>query len=137
MDNNKIYLENIKKICVEKSNNHYNKSYKYKIYNNILSLPGIILPIVSGGITPFLTADVNIIFQPTIMIIIGILNSILSFFNFKTNIKIHNEKGNSFNDIVEKIDLLLINSNLIKEDDILNIKKEKENLDDEIINLNL
>ncbi len=137
MDNIKLYLENIKTVCVEKSNKHYKKSYKYKIFNNMLSLPGIILPIVSGGITPFLSNEINIIFQPTIMIIIGILNSIITFFNFKTNIKIHNEKGNSFNDIVEKIEFLLINTSLIKEDDILKIKQTKEHLDDEIINLNL
>ena len=100
------FLDDIKKDSITRSMSHDNKSRYDLYYYRLLSVPVMVLPIMSAALSQYLPEELNYI--PTGFLVcssaIGVVNTL---FNFGKSAQMHNEYAGRYSDFAKDIEYTL------------------------------
>ena len=101
-----LFLNNIKKECIERSKLHDEKSkYNLMCYRG-LSIPMMILPIISAGVSEYLNEDLKYI-STGLMVCSSAIGVVNTIYNFGKSSQQHNEYSGRYSDFSRDIDYTL------------------------------
>lgn len=102
------YISNIREQCIQEANRHDKAGYVTKNLNNYISLPAILVPLISAPIQgTFKDDDWTPYFSMSALVISSIFTGINSFFNYGTKSQKHFNFSGRYGDMVTDIDEIL------------------------------
>lgn len=91
-------------ICVEKSVLHDKKAKRHKFFHSIFGLPSILLPVTMAALTPILdTLEDGVIIQVSGLVLIGLVSSVNTFYNFDKRAAKHGDYSARYNELATDV----------------------------------
>ena len=100
------FLNDIKQECILRSKSHDNRSKNNLYYYRMLSMPTMILPIVSAGISQYIGKELNYI-STALMVCSSAIGVVNTLYNFGKSAAKHNEYSGRYSDFCKDIEYTL------------------------------
>lgn len=98
------YIDEVKRLCEQKSKMYDIASHKCKRKYNFYSLPTIVIPLLLSVVNPYISNQYEII-QSSGMALVSILTGLNTFYNYGKKCERYNEYASKYDEIVNDIDL--------------------------------
>jgi len=131
--NNEKFIQDIRQDCLHRYNIHDSESHINKKKHILMSVPAIILPLITANLSFFLEDNANTVWViPLLMTFTGIISGLNTLFEFSVKKEKHDQQSNKYAELAGEIQAILIRGKQYRQPydvSVQSINCKKSNLD--------